>query len=803
MFMAVIYQFTSEEIELLKKVNQYVFQINAEQSICFECLSFQVNLFLKGLNTQSSEFYVTPNEWSSKIKSIESSKSKLHLTPKERREDVLTAIDALRSELYKLHICENRYRVVNSPSKGCFDSSDLSITLYLDNISKTHRKEDVVYIYIHNMFHAYYYIRRGGRDNYVKEIEECMVEFSTLAFLNQMAKDDIRFYPVCEHAKREIQSKRYTIGDVAAYGFGKYVFDHCSDKGKWIEAYLKKSHLLNSNISNVKEFVDNVCRYYPIDECKCYNLLEQILFSEYFSFELVEQVSVSKLDYDNIASESDSSNEPKIKFKLMDDFHDVVLRILLIDDKIGCKIEDNNELKEKLGTRVDVWQCPSKKDCSQQKCKLCTIKRLMDDGEMNDGKAKIYGDIGSATDYFYWKEQKIECYYCPTITGDFIDKEQVINSVDGIFVHPTEEDKKNRKQGKYIDYTGVFSPKIENENLHVQIVGVRDVRTALLLMSKFKFDMVFCDYLLDYKEGDSGSRDYATQLFEFLSHNYKKDIEKEKKQKPQDEAKIKRLEVLEQLRHDVLDNRGPLGKFWIMPITGFNQTFIQDLHRSQINLIDYRWNINNGADPITTPWQFLYHLNKFIELQLRSCVYTMEQLLTFLLYTCQDLNTIEETVKVKDKEEKKVDFDDFQSFMGSEYTTLIQLYGNKYPIKRDAVIEDDDKNAQYKSVFTTYVWNNFYANKERKFVNEIELYRLMHRFYHRATVMYNDQRGKKLLNDAFASLQFFLYSNSRVRDTIVGNDALKELYESGKGLNKLKEVVEKCTSDQNNGKDKE
>ena len=253
--------------------------------------------------------------------------------------------------------------------------------------------------------------------------------------------------------------------------------------------------------------------------------------------------------------------------------------------------------------------------------------------------------------------------------------------------------------------------------------------------------------------------------------------------------------MLEQLRHDVLDNRGPLGKFWIMPVTGFNQTFIQDLHRSGINLIDYRWNISNGADPITTPWQFLYHLNKFIELQLRSCVYTMEQLLTFLLYTCQDLNTIEEN--------GTVEFEDFQSFMGSEYATLVRLYGNKFPIKRDAVIENGDINAQYKSVFATYVWKKFYANEKRKFVNEIELYRLLHRFYHRASVMYEDQRGKKLLNDAFSSLWFFLNSNYKVREVIKNDDALKELNESGKGLSKLKEVVEKCTADKKKDKDTE
>lgn len=523
----------------------------------------------------------------------------------------------------------------------------------------------------------------------------------------------------------------------------------------------------------------------------------------------------------NFPSEEEPHTKPEGEkesiFKFHKNFHDVAFRILLIDDKIGKDKDPKNRFRVIVGSvnenvaaegstdeeqskkavvvldEIEIKKCADNCDsCSisgKEPCKLCTIKELMAHNKPKDdekNKKKI--------SFHYWDQYQINTYYCQTVIQDFIDDENFhFSNIDKypkrINVYYDDKDKKNGE----LDIKCNFAPKIDKDNLIVQIVGVRDVRTALLLMSRYKFDMIFCDYLLDYKNENKVERDYIKQLFEFLSHNYKKDIEKEN-----DNDTIKRLEVLEQLRHDVLDNRGPLGKFWIMPITGFNQTFIQDLHRSGINLIDYRWNISNGADPITTPWQFLYHLNKFIELQLRSCVYTMEQLLTFLLYTCQDLNTIEEN--------GTVEFDDFQSFMGSEYATLVRLYGNKFPIKRDAVTKEEEENsgkAQYKSVFATYVWKNFYANQERKYVNEIELYRLMHRFYHRASVMYEDQRGKKLLNDAFADLWFFLNSNYKVREEIKKNTTLEELYKNGEGLSKLKEIVEKCTADKKRDKDKE
>lgn len=518
--------------------------------------------------------------------------------------------------------------------------------------------------------------------------------------------------------------------------------------------------------------------------------------------EVRENKEITTKSNEQVANIVGSSKREPVKFSFlgkMKGFNTVTFRILLIDDKIG-EHNDPNRFKD-LNTgslNIVIKNCSEHKchrcpNHGEEKCKLHVIKQLMTCSP--DG-----------SNYHYWDQSNVETYYCPTVIKDFINDEKVdfskgctnlSNYPESINVYSEDEDIENGKLNiKCLFEPEIYEKKCENgtceKRLNVQIVGVRDVRTALLLMSKYKFDMIFCDYLLDNKDVGSEERDFSIQLFEFLSHEYK-----EEKEQETDPAKQKRLEVLDQLSHDVLDNRGPLGKYWVMPITGFNQTFIQDLHRSGVNLIDYKWNINNGADPITTPWQFLYHLNKFLELQLRYCVFTMEQLLTFLLYTCQDLKTTEKTKLQGKKMMTEVDFYDFQTFMGSEYTTLIQLYGNKLPIKRDAVIEEDDENTKYKSVFATYVWKNFYANKKREFVNEIELYRLMQRFYHRASVMYKDQRGKKLLNDAYENLHFYIYTNDKVRNTIKNkkDGPLQELYQEGKGMSKLKEVVEKCTAE--------
>ena len=486
------------------------------------------------------------------------------------------------------------------------------------------------------------------------------------------------------------------------------------------------------------------------------------------------------------------SDSKKVEFKYMDKFSDLALRVLLIDDKIGPsnKIDKDNIGGEKVGKDNQVLACAKKEfndikndytievkkcddDCPQKaECKLRTVKDLMEYRSTNAGKEDVF---------HYWKQHNIDTYYCPTVIKDFIEDNDKLGEYDGIrfFKKDSGEKEKikeeeNKENKKFIKIECDFAPQIDRNDLKVQIIGVRDVRTAILLMCKFKFDMVFCDHLLDYKDENNGERDYAKQLFDFLSYDYKGKIKN--KQEP---SKKKRLEVLEQLCRDVLDNRGPLDKLWIMPITGFNQTFIQDLYRNQIDLIGHKWNISNGADPITTPWQFLYHLNKFIELQLKQCVYDMEHLLRFLLYTCEDLDD-----KLK-KGKDHGDFYAFQAFMGSEYANFMRRYGNRHIIQRDAFRNNKDEMAD-KSVFATYIWNKFYANPSNRDV--IELNRLIQRFLYQAATMHDDLEGQQGLDDAFGHLCHFIDNNQ-----IINSNKKYNIEQLDEHLEHLRAYMEKLT----------
>lgn len=531
--------------------------------------------------------------------------------------------------------------------------------------------------------------------------------------------------------------------------------------------------------------------------------------------------------------------EPLDYFKHMEHFHDIALRILLIDDKVGdnrerdqpadmtiesqlegqtkdnqvCAPLTNNQASEcwkkeyvsiteldgSSDKKLEVKSCNKCSGCTNNRtCKLLTIKRLMDDGAANDGKGEVFTEIGQLCkkenyvlkerlkrDYFYWNEQDIDCYYCNTIIKDFIDdstEQKAIGKFKEINVYSESPNHSKDNNKESLNISCSFEPSDNSKDIgnNVQIVGVRDVRTALILMSKYKFDMVFSDYLLDHKEAESvDQRDYANQLFKFLSREFKSESCNT---------------LLNKLRQKVLDNRGPMGKLWIMPITGFNQAFIQDLYRNKINLIDYRWSISNGADPITTPWQFLYHLNRLIELQLRMCVYKREQLLGFLLITCNDLKELED----RKRENKDLSFEnEFKSIMGSDYATFMQLYGNQLPIKRDALIKNTQDTVDDKSVFATYIWNHFYQREE--FIDVIEFNRLAHKFYHKASTMYNDSRGRRRLNEAFANLDLFIRTNKRITE-IIGNkdNHLSTLiHDKERGLAYMKKLIAIITQDNN------
>lgn len=421
---------------------------------------------------------------------------------------------------------------------------------------------------------------------------------------------------------------------------------------------------------------------------------------------------------------------------------DVSLRILLVDDKI-CENSNIPDNATKF-IKCNCENCPK----TLEYCKLQMIRKLIDGSFILDNEK-----CDKFKNKTYWVDSKeVDCFV-----------------VDKVYVSEVWKKDKNTeklvlKGDVYSKLNKIMNPTNQEEFSKVQIVGVRDLETALTLLSCCKFDIILLDYLLGKRSVNGKERTYSTELFEFLSYDFKRKDKKKDKEVPVIIRMLKDSNTefgdnqlkLKEFQDNVKLNRGPLDKFWIIPMTSYNSSFISDLQRKHVKLIDHRWNISQGADPINTPWKFLHKLNEFIDLQLRSCVFHMEQLLRFLNYTCEDLK------ELSDKKGNKLQFFDFQSFMGAEYSTFMRRYGNRHLIQRDAVWNESEGNLENKSLFSSYIWKNFYVNPEYRDV--IELNRLIQRFLHHASVMQNDRNGQQRLDETFGQLSFFIDVNKKVQD---------------------------------------
>lgn len=316
----------------------------------------------------------------------------------------------------------------------------------------------------------------------------------------------------------------------------------------------------------------------------------------------------------------------------------------------------------------------------------------------------------------------------------------------------------------------------------VQIVPAPDFESALVLLSLCKFDIILLDKI---------------DLFVFLSLDFETDANDGIVQNLLQSNRDLTKEDLKEFRNIVKLNRGPLDKYWVLPLS---KDFYTELQKNNVRLTDHRWNIGFGADPFEDDqsYEFLYRVNEMIDLQLRLSVYSIDTLLVFLLYTCEDmldrLKTKLYDASGNHKTINEIDlfFDGFQDFMGAEYANFIKRYGARKLVERDAKKSGDEAN---KSLFSTYVCDNFYNKK----VVETELNRLMRDFYHQAASMFNDRYGRQRLRESFEALRIFITYNGStnnldavVKDKLInGLKFLRVVIDSDFYLVKIDEWLDK------------
>jgi len=314
------------------------------------------------------------------------------------------------------------------------------------------------------------------------------------------------------------------------------------------------------------------------------------------------------------------------------------------------------------------------------------------------------------------------------------------------------------KAGKVVDYEALFeeaSFSFSECKDKVQLWAVPDRFRAIVYLCRYKFDMIIFDC--------NESNEYLDFL-SFLS---------EKHESNPDEYKLCR---------GVLNNRGPLNRLWIILCSDDVNGVFGDLQEKDISLNHSRWYIEiapglsgKTGEASTAAAAVARRIDLFIKMQVKGCVYELNDLMNFLLYSGQHL---EKMYSRANNEVPKCGFHEFQDFMGAEFSTFLRHYGSRNVIRRDAII-DGNKNKDQKSVFATWVWNNFYnivekeeeaKKKEEKEKKKLfSLYNLMLSFYQVAASMPEDRNGVMRLRESFRRLRYFIDINIDVNKYLPKN----------------------------------
>jgi hypothetical protein len=227
---------------------------------------------------------------------------------------VADEIEGLLADFRDIVVVDVRVLGEFIPGKKGVDTP--KVVIYYENIQKS--VKDVFWsyaswqvmpaVFVHEMFHAWNYFKAGRNSRSVLAIDEPMVEFETLYFLKQMetfTPQSHRLRKGVESVRRDreyrVHKKQQSIGDVAAYGFGYYLFKNLSDGDsiKWIETYSEKSAFIDGSNSNVKKAENALIPIYPfMSEAEVMKWFKKIIFDGYATSVTVGKSASAKTGLD-------------------------------------------------------------------------------------------------------------------------------------------------------------------------------------------------------------------------------------------------------------------------------------------------------------------------------------------------------------------------------------------------------------------------------------------------------------------------------------------------------------------------
>lgn len=158
------------------------------------------------------------------------------------------------------------------------------VIIYLGSFNISLRRyEGLIAVLVHELFHAFNFFEGGGPRS-VREVDEPMVEFAAGVFLKAMSQTNSSFDAVYTWHKKKVSSKITGVGEIACYGFGRYLMDNVATKStfsedQWIESYARVSAFIDPTLSTVNVIRKALYPFYPTEsELKIFKLFEALIF---------------------------------------------------------------------------------------------------------------------------------------------------------------------------------------------------------------------------------------------------------------------------------------------------------------------------------------------------------------------------------------------------------------------------------------------------------------------------------------------------------------------------------------------
>jgi hypothetical protein len=209
---------------------------------------------------------------------------------------------------------ESTYRLLGEfiPPKKRGDNP--KVVIYYKNIRDSYGEKSCYVmpaVFVHEMFHAWNYFKAGRKSRSVLAIDEPMVEFASLYFLKELeaftsSESHLLHDKVLDvywEGEKLVMNKQLSIGDVAAYGFGYYLFNELGerkgDSREWIETYSKKSASIKGSNKFVKQVENALIPIYPfMSEAEVMEWFEKIIFARKTTSVIVRKSTATKVGQD-------------------------------------------------------------------------------------------------------------------------------------------------------------------------------------------------------------------------------------------------------------------------------------------------------------------------------------------------------------------------------------------------------------------------------------------------------------------------------------------------------------------------